>query len=140
MTGRVEHHPVLCGVQATVAAPDDVVEVPSCLIGEGLVADRTEAVLCFPERHELSLSLKFGRHCRCQSLLEVDFPRGIVRVGFRFHLDVAGLGLKARRSWFRALRPSQRRPNGAHPLAKVAIFHPAGGLVGCLRLAHRHRA
>ena len=59
VTGGVEHHAVLCAVRAAVAAPDDVVEVPSCLIGEGLVADKTEAVLCFPQRHELSLALDY---------------------------------------------------------------------------------
>ena len=109
MTGGVEHHLVLCGVRATVAAPDDVVEVPSCLIGERLVADRTEAVLCFPQRHELSLALKFVRHCRYQSLLEVDFPGRVVRVGLRTQLDDHFIGLVLQQLPFQWLSAQEQK-------------------------------
>src|SRR5436309_1686651 len=72
-----------------MAAPDDVVDVPSRLVGQRLVADGTETVLRFPLRQELTLSLEFGGHRPAQALLEVDFPGRVVGIGFSTQFGVS---------------------------------------------------
>jgi len=49
MAIRVEEHTVLQFIPAPMAAPDDVVFVPSCFFSDCLVADGTVPLLLLPQ-------------------------------------------------------------------------------------------
>ena len=89
VTLRMEEQTVLGRIRAAMRSPNKVVVVPSREFGDFLVADRTEAVLFFPEANKLASLSEIVHHFEAKSLLKVDFPSRVVRVGFAFDFSVS---------------------------------------------------
>lgn len=89
MAVRVEKHTVFCLVSATSGSPDDVMIVPTRESRDFLAADRANPLLLFPEVKQLSSSPKVVGHVHTQPFLKVDFPLGIIRIGFPFDFGMS---------------------------------------------------
>ena len=63
--------------------------VPSCDLGDLLVADRAESPLLFPEREQPAFSFERCLHANIEAFLKVAFPRWVVGVSFSLDFDVS---------------------------------------------------
>ena len=72
---------VVGGIRPSMAAPDDVMDMPVAVLRYRLVADWTAPVLCFPELEALALTMEGRCHLHVQTMLEVDFPCRVVGIG-----------------------------------------------------------
>jgi hypothetical protein len=66
--------------------------MPPSDLRDGLVADRADAILFFPEEQELFPTSDIARHFNAKAFLEVHFPRGIVWISFTLYFDMATNG------------------------------------------------
>src|SRR6266446_2168247 len=73
MTVRMQEHPIVRRIAATVGSPDGVMVMPSRQSGHFLVTNRAETVLLFPEVQQLPSSFEMGAALllRC---LEPEYP------------------------------------------------------------------
>ena len=88
MTVRMQEHPIVRRIAATVGSPDGVMVMPSRQSGHFLVTKRAETVLLVPEGQQLPSSFEIVCHLHAQAFLEVHFPLGVVRVCCAFDFDM----------------------------------------------------
>ena len=71
---------VLCTVCAPQRFIHDVVVMPSCYVRNGLVTDRADASLFFPEVHQPTPSVQGLFHLHAEAFFKIDFPCRVVGV------------------------------------------------------------
>ena len=99
---------------------------------DGLVADRADATLFFPEGQELFPASDITQHFNAEAFLEVHFPRRIVWISFALYFDVAANGCIAcsdEQVFFSIVLTIE------HPLAitlgfEVSVSNPSFSFVG----------
>lgn len=117
-----------------MAAPDDMVDVPSRLIREWLIAYETAAMVCFPEHHQLSLTIECCRHRPIHALLKVDFPGRVVGICYRTEFDISldgGAGCRTE-VFPLSLNLPEEHPVASATGVEIAGFDPACGLGGVM--------
>ncbi len=62
--------------------------IPSRYLGNFLLANRTDTVLCLPQADKLSSSSQVIDHFDIQTLLKIGFPLRVKGIGFAFYLVV----------------------------------------------------
>src|SRR5262245_20928452 len=94
MTVGMKQHKIVYVGTTAVAAPEQVVHVPSCFQRQRLTADPTLAVLLPPEVTRCPATDQGAGHLRRQTLLEVPLPGRVVRIGLPsdFHVSPDGGG------------------------------------------------
>ena len=65
-----------------------MVIIPSRYLGDFLLANRTDAVLCLPEADKLSSSSQVVDRFDIQTLLKIGLPLRVKGIGFAFYLVV----------------------------------------------------
>src|SRR5262245_49420598 len=132
MAIRVEEHAVLQFIPAPMAAPDDVVFVPSCFFSDCLVAGGADPFLLLPQLEQCPLALERVDHLCCGSLFEVDFPGWVIRIGRPFDFVVpldrhpcseAQLSLARLSVW--SCPFAAEDPLAFSDGMKVFVFHPS---------------
>ena len=63
--------------------------VPSCNLGDLLVADRAESSLLFPKSEQPAFPLERRLHANIETFLKVAFPLWVIWVGFSPDFDVS---------------------------------------------------
>jgi hypothetical protein len=81
---------VLCAVCTPQRFLHEVVVMPSCYVRSGLVTDRAEAALCFPEGQQPTPSAQGLFHLHAEAFFKRDFPCRVVGVTIPLHLYVPG--------------------------------------------------
>src|SRR5262245_41623340 len=81
VTIGMQQDPVLTGLRSPFGSPDEVVALPPGLLGDLLLALWTATVLFEPEGQQRPSALQVLDHLQVQSLLEILFPRWVIRVG-----------------------------------------------------------
>ncbi len=113
-----------------------MVAVPSCYLGDLLVADGAEAVLLFPEVAKPPPSFELGIHPHVEAFLKVLLPGWIVGIGRGFDLRVSfNTDRRGREqvghprfSLFRLENPSED-PSVWPFVGEVPVFNPAAWFV-----------
>ena len=84
----MEEYPVVESVGTPERSPDDVVVVPSCPLGEHVVADWTASLLFLPQMEQALPTVEMLCQCSAEALRKIEFPHRIVGIGifFDFHL------------------------------------------------------
>ncbi|AHZ73416.1 hypothetical protein OU5_P0164 (plasmid) [Pseudomonas mandelii JR-1] len=70
-----------CGVRSALSQLYDVAPMPRRIFGNGLMTDRTQAVLLPPDAIHLRSSLRRFEHFLAPAELEILIPIGVVRIG-----------------------------------------------------------
>ena len=122
---------VLCTVCASQRFINDVVVVPTCYLRNGLVTDRADAALSFPEVRQPTFSLQGLFHLYAEACLKIEFPCRIVGITFPFDLCVPGYwccGGEAKQVTgclsVLVFCLSEEAPVLVSDLPKVAVFYP----------------
>src|SRR5207249_4027130 len=81
---------VLCTICTPQRFVDDVVVMPACYVRHGLVADRADASLFFPEVHQPTSSPQGLFHLYAKACFPIEFPCRVVGITFPLYLCVPG--------------------------------------------------
>lgn len=126
---RMQEHPVVRRIAATVGPPDDVMVMPSRQSGHLLVTKRAETVLLFPEVQQLPSSFEIVCHLHAQAFLEVHFPLGVIRIcrASDLYLPLHRHISCAQEFQFVVCLLPEENPMASVPGAEVPLRHPAFG-------------
>ena len=130
MTVRMQEHPIVRRIAATVGSPDGVMVMPSRQSGHFLVTNRAETVLLFPEVQQLPSSFEIVCHLHAQAFLEVHFPLGGIRIGRAsdLHMPLNRHVSCSKEFQFVVCLLPEENPMSSVPGAEVLLRHPAFGL------------
>ena len=79
VTVGMQEYPIVCRITATMGPPDDMMVVPSCQLGDLLMAHGAETLLLFPQGQQLPPAFEVVCHLHAEAFLEVHFPWGVVQ-------------------------------------------------------------
>ena len=85
----MKQDPIVGCIFPSIHSPYKMVVVPSCELGDLLLADWTESLLLFPEGKQLPFPFEIVYHLDAEAFFKVLFPGGIVWVGFSLDFDVS---------------------------------------------------
>ena len=89
MALRVKQDTVVGMFRTTPHQRDAVMKTPAGEPGDFLIADDAKTALLQPEKAKSTSPPERFQHMRLFTVIEVGFIRGIVGIGFAFHLDVS---------------------------------------------------
>src|SRR5713101_3324386 len=85
MARRMQKNPVGCMMCASFTLPDNMMVMPSCDLGDFLLAHRAYPVLFLPQMSQLSSSRQVPCHFDAEAFLKVHLPCRVK--GVRFTMD-----------------------------------------------------